>query len=54
MFVFEQFFHSPVNRIRRVFHALSEMDSVRFKQCNIQEFAPVFGGIRGHDVTPSR
>jgi hypothetical protein len=54
MFVFEQFFHSPVNRIRRVFHALSEVDSVRLKQCNIQEFAPVFGVIRGHDVTPSR
>jgi hypothetical protein len=30
------------------------MDSVRLKQCNIQEFAPVFGVIRGHDVTPSR
>jgi hypothetical protein len=38
MFVFEDFFHSPVDRIRRVFHALSEVDSIRLKQYNIQEF----------------
>src|SRR6266851_10441427 len=48
----EQFFHSPVDRIRRVFHALSQVDSVRLKQCNIKKFAPAFGVIRSHDVTP--
>jgi hypothetical protein len=31
---------------------LSQVDSVRLKQCNIQEFAPVFGVIRSHGVTP--
>jgi hypothetical protein len=52
MFIFEQFFHSPVDRFRRVFHALSQGDPVRLKQYNIQEFTPVFGVIRSHGVAP--
>jgi hypothetical protein len=52
MFVFLLFFHSPVDRFRRVFHATLQADSVRLKQYNIQEFAPVFGVIRSHGVTP--
>jgi hypothetical protein len=43
MFVFLQFFHSPVDRFRRVFHATLQVDPVRLKQYNIQKIAPVFG-----------
>ena len=52
MFVFEQFFHSPVDRIRRVFHALAQADSICLKQYNIEEVAPVIGVICSHGVTP--
>ena len=38
--------------MRRVFHALPQVDSVRLKQYKIQEFAPAFRVIRSHGVTP--
>jgi hypothetical protein len=53
-FIFEQFFHSAVDRLRRVFNATLQVDSVRLKQRNIQKIAPLFGVIRSHGVAPSR